>query len=456
VLFGRFSDRLYIAYSVVYVLGTLMSMQVFIVEFKPVRTAEHMPALGVFCLLQVYGFFQFVQNKLSSADYQTFRRLAFIVLIILGLIFTIVSAYAFQWTGRFLALFNLTNAKQFIPIISSVAEHQPALWDSLFFDTHILIFLVPCGLYWCFKKLSDGSIFLILYALSSLYFASAMVRLVLVVAPIVCLVGAVAISFTLRKYMAMAKGNSGFSDLSVTMTAAIVLLLLCYASHSTYVASEAYSSPSIVLQARGHDGSRIIFDDFREAYRWLSQNTGDDEVVMSWWDYGYQISGMGNRTVLVDGNTRNNTHIARVGRAFASSEETAWKLARELDVDYALVIFGGMVGYASDDINKFLWMVRISGGLFPEIREADYLTPEGQYRIDSAASKTMLNSLMYKLCYYRFGEVGAEYGRPGGFDRVRNAEIGNKKVELKYFEEVYTTQHWLVRVYKLKKPSNFN
>jgi dolichyl-diphosphooligosaccharide--protein glycosyltransferase len=60
VLFGRFSHRLYIAYSVVYVLGTLMSMQVFIVEFKPVRTAEHMPALGVFCLLQVYGFLQFV------------------------------------------------------------------------------------------------------------------------------------------------------------------------------------------------------------------------------------------------------------------------------------------------------------------------------------------------------------------------------------------------------------
>ncbi len=40
----------------------------------------------------------------------------------------------------------------------------------------------------------------------------------------------------------------------------------------------------------------------------------------------------------------------------------------------------------------------------------DYLTPEGHYRIDSAATKTMLNSLMYKLCYYRFGEVGSEYG----------------------------------------------
>ena len=39
------------------------------------------------------------------------------------------------------------------------------------------------------------------------------------------------------------------------------------------VTSEAYSSPSIVLSARQHDGSRIIFDDFREAYYWLRQNT---------------------------------------------------------------------------------------------------------------------------------------------------------------------------------------
>jgi dolichyl-diphosphooligosaccharide--protein glycosyltransferase len=44
---------------------------------------------------------------------------------------------------------------------------------------------------------------------------------------------------------------------------------------------------------------------------------------MSWWDYGYQITGMSNRTVIVDNNTWNNTHIATVGRAMASPEEEA-------------------------------------------------------------------------------------------------------------------------------------
>ena len=58
--------------------------------------------------------------------------------------------------------------------------------------------------------------------------------------------------------------------------------------------------------------TRNILDDFREAYYWLRQNTDEHARVMSWWDYGYQIAGMANRTTLVDNNTWNNSHIALV------------------------------------------------------------------------------------------------------------------------------------------------
>lgn len=55
------------------------------------------------------------------------------------------------------------------------------------------------------------------------------------------------------------------------------------------------------------------------------------------------------------------------------AEYKAWKIYRSLDVDYVFVVFGGLVGYSSDDVNKFLWMVRIGGGVYPEIKESDYL-----------------------------------------------------------------------------------
>ena len=71
---------------------------------------------------------------------------------------------------------------------------------------------------------------------------------------------------------------------------------------------------------------------------------------------------MGNRTVIVDNNTWNNTHIATVGSAMALPEAQALPIMRKLDVDYVLVIFGGLSGYSSDDINKFLWMARCCFG----------------------------------------------------------------------------------------------
>lgn len=46
MLMGRFSSRVYVAYSTFYVLGTLMSMQIPFVGFQPTRTSEHMAALG--------------------------------------------------------------------------------------------------------------------------------------------------------------------------------------------------------------------------------------------------------------------------------------------------------------------------------------------------------------------------------------------------------------------------
>lgn len=53
---------------------------------------------------------------------------------------------------------------------------------------------------------------------------------------------------------------------------------------------------------------------------------------------------MANRTVIVDNNTWNNTHIATVGRAMSSPEKKAAKIFRSLDVDYVFVLFGGLIG----------------------------------------------------------------------------------------------------------------
>ena len=95
-------------------------------------------------------------------------------------------------------------------------------------------------------------------------------------------------------------------------------------------------------------------------------------------------------------------HIATVGKIMASPEDKAYPILRKHDVDYVLVIFGGLLGYSGDDINKFLWMVRIAQGIWPnEIRESNYFTARGEYKVDDQASVAMRESVMYKTSYYR-------------------------------------------------------
>ena len=87
---------------------------------------------------------------------------------------------------------------------------------------------------------------------------------------------------------------------------------------------------------------------------------------------------MSNRTVIVDNNTWNNTHIATVGKVLSADEDEGHKIARSLDADYVLVVFGGKLHYNGDDLDKFLWFVRIAASEYPEIDEVSYYGGEHQ------------------------------------------------------------------------------
>ncbi|ORX39432.1 Oligosaccharyl transferase STT3 subunit-domain-containing protein [Kockovaella imperatae] len=517
ILMGRFTQRLYLSYSSWYIIGTICSMQVPFVGFLPLRTSEHMAALGVFGLLQLVSFVEIVRRLVPGKQFQLLLR-GFVVLAFVAS-FTVLVALTFSgwiapWTGRFYSLWDTGYAKIHIPIIASVSEHQPTAWPSFFFDLGMLIFFFPAGLYWCFKDMRDEQVFIIIYAVLSSYFAGVMVRLMLVITPVVCVSAAIAYSKILETYIdpiipqedtdmdstttdghstpskkaskkaAAAASNkprslftgllgkrSSFGvyglDTRIIMVGTLSYFLFLWVHHCTFVTQTAYSSPSVVLASRNADGSQAIIDDFREAYYWLRQNTEKDAVVMSWWDYGYQIAGMADRPTLVDNNTWNNTHIATVGKAMSSNEDVAYPILRKHDVDYVLVIFGGLLGYSGDDINKFLWMVRIAQGVWPdEVQEPNYFTPRGEYAVGERATSTMKNSLMYKMSYYRFTEL---YGGQPAQDRVRGQRIppgvtldtlGKLFSKLKKQalssdtlspDEAFTSENWIVRIYQVKK-----
>ena len=388
--------------------------------------------IGVFGLLQLVAFVEFIRSQVPNKQFQTLLR-ALILLVFavsLGLLILLtVSGVIAPWSGRFYSLWDTGYAKIHIPIIASVSEHQPTAWPAFFFDLNLMIWVFPAGVYMCFRTLRDEHVFVVIYAVLASYFAGVMVRLMLTLTPVVCIAAAMAISEILEVYLraelptaeAQVNGSASseskkatvaamqdslrstrepvkgiYSNVSkISVVASMTTYLLMFVLHCTWVTSNAYSSPSVVLASKLPDGSQHIIDDYREAYYWLRQNTDKKAKVMSWWDYGYQIGGMADRPTLVDNNTWNNTHIATVGKAMSSGEEISYPILRQHDVDYVLVVFGGLLGYSGDDINKFLWMVRIAEGIWPdEVKERNFFTARGEYKIDHDATPTMRNSLM--------------------------------------------------------------
>lgn len=455
ILMGRYNSKLYAAYTTWYAIGTLASMQIPFVGFLPIRSNDHMAALGVFGLIQIVAFGNFIKSQVPSEKFKIVMVVSLLVILGVGVagLFTLTyMGFIAPWTGRFYSLWDTNYAKIHIPIIASVSEHQPVAWPAFFFDTHFLIWLFPAGVFLLFLELKDEHVFVIAYSVLCSYFAGVMIRLMLTLTPVICVAAAVTLSKLFDIYLNFSKDDKklDYSSLlsRLVVSGSFIYYLYLFVFHSTWVTRIAYSSPSVVLPSTTSDGRPALIDDFREAYYWLRMNTDEDAKVAAWWDYGYQIGGMADRTTLVDNNTWNNTHIAIVGKAMSSPEWKSYQIFKQHDVDYVLVIFGGVLGFSGDDINKFLWMIRISEGIWPdEIKERDFFTSSNEYRVDSRATKTMKESLLYKMSYKDFPALFKGQGQ----DKVRGQAISAADVEpLDYFEEVFTSENWLVRIYQLR------
>ncbi|DAZ96199.1 TPA: hypothetical protein N0F65_012389 [Lagenidium giganteum] len=266
--------------------------------------------------------------------------------------------------------------------------------------------------------------------------------------------GAPEVKFHLRNLFSFTPKNASAARFHVpveigVLLIAILMLLVIHVRHCTKISRRAYSSTQMVHEAWNREtGQRVICDDYREAYWWLRQNTHEDARILSWWDYGYQLSVLANRTVVVDNNTWNNTHIATAGKVLLSNEEEAAVIMRSLGVDYVLIFFGGYIGMGGDDLDKLPWIVRISEGVFPDSLIESEFQVEGMYTFHENGTSAMQSSLLYKFSYFDFDAVNTSKGV--GVDVNRGTRPGGN-VSLTHFDEVFTTEDWIVRIYRLKQ-----
>ena len=63
----------------------------------------------------------------------------------------------------------------------------------------------------------------------------------------------------------------------------------------------------------------------------------------------------------------------------------------------------------------------------------------------------MKNSLMYKMSYYNYNSL---FPAGQAQDRVRGSKLPAVGPELSTVEEAFTSENWIIRIYKVKKPEN--
>jgi len=98
-------------------------------------------------------------------------------------------------------------------------------------------------------------------------------------------------------------------------------------------------------------------------------------------------------------------------------------------------------------------MVRIAEGIWPdEVKERNFFTQRGEYRVDEEATPTMKNSLMYKMSYYNYNAL---FPAGQAQDRVRGVRLPAEGPQLTTIEEAFTSENWIIRIYKVKDLDNF-
>jgi len=235
------------------------------------------------------------------------------------------------------------------------------------------------------------------------------------------------------------KSKSGDSALSILRTflvrlariAAFYYLLTVHAlprsvafRSLSHQLARQMSHPTILQKAKTRSGAEVIIDDYRDAYLWLKTNTPEDARIMAWWDYGYQITGIGDRTTIADGNTWNHEHIALLGRTLTSPEKDGHRIARHL-ADYVLVWAGG----GGDDLAKSPHLARIANSIYRTMCPGDPTCRTFGFTGQGVPSSMMEASLLYKLHSHRL--------RP------------DVEVDKNRFKHVYDSKNGKVRIFKI-------
>ena len=218
-------------------------------------------------------------------------------------------------------------------LIDSVSEHATTTIDISFYFFSILMVFAGLGAWLLFQKNANHSLkikgemaaFALIIGLLGIYFSSAFVRLEIFGSISVIILSSIGISILISKILK--KGHKPTNAVTkISFLAIIVALLMVpmvYPEKLNWSNNNDGLPITILNSGSNFD---ISTNDWSDAMQWLRENTSEDAVIASWWDYGYWISTLAERKTLADNSTLLDWQIRKIAAMYMSTPENAWQI----------------------------------------------------------------------------------------------------------------------------------
>jgi len=359
---------------------------------------DFVTSIGGFVLIgpTVFLVVNIVIQKISKEEHRLRNGLAFLG----GSFIAGISIIILNTESRFLPLptFRYQNAiNPFLttqdPLVDSVAEHATTTTSQSFFFLSILMIFAGIGIWLIFRNKdsihqytskisSDMIVFALIFGLIGVYVSSAFVRLELFASIAVIILASVGISILSAEIFKSKKTKdkkflktpSRITKISFVIVVIILLILpTTLPARGNWI--DSIKAPPTILN--GGTNFNVSNYDWLDAMDWLKNNTPEDAVVASWWDYGYWITTLGERISLADNATLQTIRIQKLGEMLLSPPDRAIELLNELDADYVLIFIAAQkIQVAPQEVylltggadeSKKQWFMRIAGSPCPHV-----------------------------------------------------------------------------------------
>jgi dolichyl-diphosphooligosaccharide--protein glycosyltransferase len=212
------------------------------------------------------------------------------------------------------------------PLTDSVSEHMTTTLSTSYIFVSVFIIFGIIGSWFLFSRKTidlkiDKRIFALIISATAIYISSSFVRLELFASIGLIILGSVGLAILFKKIYE----SNIFSLTKILFYGVILGLFLTpmILPEDLSWSSWAEFPPTIL-----HGGSffQMSTNDWPHAMNWLKNNTPEDAIIASWWDYGYWITTLSDRTTIVDNATVIDWQIKKVAYSLITTPENAWHI----------------------------------------------------------------------------------------------------------------------------------